>query len=286
MKSSNRRLLIAVWAVAVGCLVAMPAQAVWMGLIASNLRTTPAVPWAVVVMAFVLWLMWQYLRGRGWPRSTSAARARLLRAKRAPAMIFAWALLAGGFSMAALAGYWIVLGRCVRIPVSAVPDISEYPWQTTTLFLVMGALVSALLEQAGFFGYCQGMLEREFSGLSAIVILSVLFALLPHPPPGVVLVPKLLFFFLTAATFAVLAYLTNSILPGIVVHSLGLLSFFIFLFPYDTTRPLIAETGTDAWFWAHVAQMIVCAALALVAFCRLAKITVGKHARFGTAPDD
>jgi membrane protease YdiL (CAAX protease family) len=187
-------------------------------------------------------------------------------------MIFAWALLAGGFSMAALAGYWIVLGRCVRIPVNAVPDLSDYPWQTTTLVLVMGALVSAVLEQAGFFGYCQSVLEREFSGVSAIVILSVLFALLPHPPPGAVLVPKLLFFLLTGATFAVLAYLTNSITPGIVVQSLGLLSFFIFVFPYDTTRPLIAETGTDAWFWAHVAQMIVCAAMAFVAFWRLARV--------------
>jgi hypothetical protein len=273
MKISTRRLLVAVWAVAVGCLIAMPAQAIWMGLIASNLRTTPAVPWAVVVMAFILWLMLYYLSGRGWPRTTSAARSRFLRANRAPAMIFAWAVLAGSFSMAGLAGYWLVLGRCVRIPVSAVPDLSEYPWQTTMLVLAMGALVSAVLEQAGFFGYCQSMLERELSGLSAIVIISVLFALLPHPPPGAVLVPKLLFFFLTGATFAVLAYLTNSIIPGIVVQSLGLFSFFIFVFPYDTTRPLIAETGTDTCFWAHVAQTIAGAALALVAFWRLARIT-------------
>jgi hypothetical protein len=87
------------------------------------------------------------------------------------------------------------------------------------------------------------------------------------------LAPKLLFYFLTGATFSVLAYLTNSIMPSILVHSLGLLSFFTLVFPNDTTRPLVVENGPDAWFWAHVAQALVCAALALVAFRQLATAT-------------
>src|SRR5947209_6365005 len=110
MRSFTHRILVAVWAVFLGCLIALLGQGVWTALVVGNLLTTPAIPWAVVVMAFVLRLMWQYLGGRWWPRSTAAARARLLRANRVTGSVFAWALLAGGLSMAALAEYWVVMG--------------------------------------------------------------------------------------------------------------------------------------------------------------------------------
>jgi membrane protease YdiL (CAAX protease family) len=70
---------------------------------------------------------------------------------------------------------------------SVLPDMSKYPWLTTTLAVVMGSLVSPILEQAGFWRYCQSMLERTFSGPAAIVMTAILFALLPHPPIHVVL---------------------------------------------------------------------------------------------------
>lgn len=291
MRSLGRRILVVVRAAVLGVLIALVGQGLWTALLVTNLLTTPTVPWAVAVMAFLLWLMWQYLGGRWWPAGTAPARARLLRANRLPRSVFAWAIVAGGLSMAALAGYWVVMAQCVRLPVSAIPDMSEYPWLTMVLFGVMGSLVSPVLEQAGFWGYCQGILEREFSGLTAIMICPVLFALLPHPPPGMILAPKLLFYFLTGATFSVLAYLTNSILPGIVVHSVGLLSFFVLVFPYDTTRPLVGEGGADVWFWTHVVQAIVCAALALAALVRLARICsasgrLSSHSRKGSLMTD
>src|SRR6516164_8501687 len=55
---------------------------IWSALLVANLRSSPAVPWSVPVMAFLLWLMWNYLGGKGWPRSTSDARRRYLRANR------------------------------------------------------------------------------------------------------------------------------------------------------------------------------------------------------------
>ena len=58
------------------------AGGIWSALLVTNLRSSPAVPWSVPAMALLLWLMWSYLGGKGWPRSTSDARRHYLRANR------------------------------------------------------------------------------------------------------------------------------------------------------------------------------------------------------------
>jgi hypothetical protein len=66
-----------------------------------------------------------------------------------------------------------------------------------------------------------------------------------------------------------MAFFTNSILPSLVVHILGDLTFFTLVWPGDLTRPLVGESGMDLWFGLHVVQTIVFAALAFLAFRRL-----------------
>lgn len=160
-----------------------------------------------------------------------------------------------------------MISRLLLISGSALPDMSKYPWLTTVVSVGMGTLVSPILEEAGFWGYCQSMLEREFSGPTAIVMTAILFALLPHPPMHVMLWPKLILFFLIGLTFGVMAYLTKSILPGLVVHTLGLLTFFTLVFGAD------AALGSDALLCIHGAQMIVFAAVSIAAFVRLRRLT-------------
>src|SRR5580658_3891744 len=82
---------------------------VWAALLITNLRTSPAVPWSVIVMGALLWLTWQYLNGKGWPASTAGARRRSLRARTVSPTVLAWALAAGLLSITALTGLWIVL---------------------------------------------------------------------------------------------------------------------------------------------------------------------------------
>src|ERR1700731_2963466 len=92
----------------------MVAGGVWSALLVANLATSPAIPWAVVVMGLILWLVWQYLGGRWGPRSTAEARRRSLRANPVSRQVFAWALAAGLLSIAALTGFWIVLFQLVK----------------------------------------------------------------------------------------------------------------------------------------------------------------------------
>ncbi len=102
-------------------------------------------------------------------------------------------------------------------------------------------------------------------------ISSVLFAL-AHVTHGF-LWPKLLVYFLAGLVFGVTAYLTNSILRGMLVHVGADLTFFTLVWPYDTARRLVGEGGVDAWFWIHVTQALAFTVLAILAFRRLATVS-------------
>jgi membrane protease YdiL (CAAX protease family) len=218
-----------------------------------------------------LWLMWKYLGGSWWPRSTSEARCLCLRANRVPGPVLGWTLLAGLLSIVALAGYWIVLFQLVQMSPNALPDLSKYPWLTTALVIVMASLVSPISEEAAFRGYCQAILEREFAGPAAVSISSVFFSL-AHLTHGFFW-PKLLVYFLVGVVFGVTACLTRSTVPAIPVHILGDLTFFTLVWPHDLRRRLVWEGGADTWFWIHVAQAVLFTVLAIPAFFRLARVS-------------
>jgi membrane protease YdiL (CAAX protease family) len=245
------------------------AGGIWSALLVTNLRRGPAQPWSVPAMALLLWLMWSYLGGRGWPRSTSDARRHYLRANRRSARTYLWSLIAGVLSVSALAGYWIVLFRLVKMPPNALPDVSSYPRMTVTLMILMGSLVAPFMEEAAFRGYFQVALEREFRGWVAVTASALVFAF-AHFAHGI-LWPKLLVYFLVGIAFGTTAYLTNSTLPAILPHMIGDLTFFTLVWPHDATRRLVFDSGTDNWFWIHVAQAIVFTVLAVWAFQRLAR---------------
>ena len=247
-------------------------QGLWSVLVVTNLRTTASIPWSVLVMAALLGAGAQYLRGSWGPARSAASRRQSLRATIVSFKMFVWAWLAGALSMIALGGVWILLASFVRMPGSVLPDLSAYPRSTAILAVGMGALISPLCEQAGIWGYWQGALERRWSGVAAIVMTSVVFALGPHPPAGISFVTKLAFFRLTGLIFSTMAYLTNSILPAIPVHVIGLLTFFVLVWPLDPERQLVPTAGTDAWFWIHVTQVVTFSVLACWAFRRLAEV--------------
>ena len=260
--------LRAVGLAVISFLIAVFPGGMWTVLLIANLRTNSALPWAVAAMGLLLWAMWQYLDGHGPPRSTSEKRHRLLRAAPVSAPRFAYAVFAGIFGIIALGGLWIVLMQLVRFPAHVLPDFSKYPLFTVTTVVAMACLVSSLPEEAAFRGYFQNFLEQKLSGANAIILSSVVMAPAHCLTQGFVW-PVLLFYFLVDSMLGTMAYLTKSILPGIVVHFVGLLVFFTLIWPYDATRVLVNEGGSERWFWIHVAQIIICGTLAVVTFYRL-----------------
>jgi membrane protease YdiL (CAAX protease family) len=244
---------------------------IWSALLLTNLRSTPAVPWSVPLMALLLWLMWGYLGGKGWPSSTSEVRRHHLRANERSVRTYRWALIAGVLSVVALAGYWIALFRLVKMPPNALPDVSGYPRATVALMIITGSLVAPMMEEAGFRGYFQVALEQEFRGVVAVSVSAFVFAL-AHFTHGIFW-PKLLVYFLIGVAFGATAFLTNSTLPAILPHVIGDLTFFTLVWPNDAARKLIWDSGADSWFWVHVAQAIVFSVLAVMSFRRLARVS-------------
>ena len=84
--------------------------------------------------------------------------------------------------------------------------------------------------------------------------------------------PTLLFYLLVDAMLGALAYFTKSIRPGVVVHAVGLFTFFGVIWPRDRDRLSIWQSGADIWFWIHFFQAIVFAALSLLALRHLARL--------------
>jgi membrane protease YdiL (CAAX protease family) len=263
-----QRLLSVLWAGLLAFIILGLGQFLWGTLLFINLKATPNVPWAVAVMGVLLWVMWQYLGGRWWPRNTSEVRRRNLRASPVSAPTFFWSLAAGVFSIIALAGLWIVLFQISRTPANSLPDASKYPLTTLVPVLLMSCLAAPFSEEAGFRGYAQSILERNFRVPTAIMISSALFAA-AHLTYGFYWT-KLTVYFLVGILFAVVAHLANSILPAIAVHSLADLTFFTLIWPHDAARRLVTETGVDGWFAIHVAQILLGAALAIWCFRRIA----------------
>jgi membrane protease YdiL (CAAX protease family) len=254
-------------------LILIAGQIPWSVLLALNFRNGPsAVPWSVAAMAVVLWLMWLYLGGKGWPHSTSETRRRHLRANHVPAKPFALAILSGVLAVIALAGVWIVLFQLAKTPANVLADSSKYSLMTVVLVTVTSSLVSPISEEIAFRGYCQQILESRFSGMTAVILSSLLF-MLAHTNHGLYWT-KLSVYFLAGLTFGAIALLTKSILTTLPVHIVGDLTFFVLIWPNDAGRVLVSAGGADRWFWIHVAQAVLFGALALLGFRRLVKLRV------------
>jgi hypothetical protein len=62
-----------VWTGAFAVVMTALVSGVWTGLLVVNLKVSPAIPWATVVMAGLLWLLWSYLGGLLGPQGADAA---------------------------------------------------------------------------------------------------------------------------------------------------------------------------------------------------------------------
>lgn len=269
MNSLAQKLRLLIWSAFLAFLILIIGQGAWNILLLANFGHGATFPWSIPIMAVVLWVMWKYLGGKWWPSSTSEARHHLMRANRVLRSGFALAFSAGICAMIALAGCWIILFQLVRTPPNVLPDLSGYPLLTLVLVLAMASLVSPIVEEIGFRGYGQQVLERGLSGPASVAVSSVLF-MLAHANHGWFW-PKLLVYFLVGLAFGTIAFLTNSILSTIPVHIVGDLVFFTLIWPHDATRRLVTEGGADGWFWIHLAQAAIFTTLAILGFLRLAR---------------
>lgn len=275
------RLPVIVRAIVAGGMVAALGTLPWARLISANVSHAPTIPWSVPIMAAYLALYWMYfVRGDGWPRSTSDARRRSARANAVRDDAWGIALLSGFLGLISILLLQGVMARLVRLPTQRDLDPSQFPATTVLLWVVMSAIVAGVVEETAFRGYLQRPIERRHGPVVAILITGVLFGLghFSHPEVGVTLLP---YYIAVAAVYGSLAYFTDSTLPSMTLHAGGnMFSAFDFLtrgrseWQLSPAEPrLIWQAGVDAAFVGTVIAFFTAAALTVWAFAGLARTT-------------
>jgi membrane protease YdiL (CAAX protease family) len=183
-----------------------------------------------------------------------------------------------------------MMSRLVVLPAEAEPITMPQGMPLLTLFLllVMAAIVAGIVEEAAFRGYMQGPIERQYGPAVAILANGIVFgfAHYNHHPASVV--SMLPFYLAVTAVYGGLAYATNSILPGIVLHAGGDILSLTRMWTTGQsewqisagTPRLIWETGVDFSFLRSVIVFFLLAAGAAWAYSALTRIS-----RSGSQPE-
>jgi membrane protease YdiL (CAAX protease family) len=258
-------------ALGVSFAIAAIGQGLWGVMAIVNVKLTPALPWSAIVMPVVLAALGLFLSGRGWPRRGAEARRKLVPLAPVSRGAWIWSLSAGVASVAALAGLWTVFGSLVRTAPNLLPDTGGLPLWTALPMLLVAITAAPLTEELAYRGYAMGLLRRHFGVVATLVISSLMFAA-AHLTQG--LYPtKLVVYFLFGLGLAVIVWRTGSLLPAMVVHAFGDLTFFTCVWPHDAGRRLVTEGGANLGFYAAVALTLIGAALWLVALSALLRAT-------------
>jgi membrane protease YdiL (CAAX protease family) len=279
------RLPVILRAILTGLLVLLFGALIWSTMVGINLKLTSSVPWAAGTFAIFLWAYWRYLDGAGWPRNTAEARHRNFRVRALPGRVWTWALIAGAPALVSAVALQGVFGRLIRISPFSLGDLSRYPFFTVLCILIAAAAEAGMVEEAAFRGYMQAPIERRYGPKVAIVVVAVLFGCI-HLANGSHELFWLPLYSLVGVIFGSLAYLTNSILPGMVLHAA--VDTFRFLATWRLGPPprlrLVWQSGPDASFWTSLAVAVILGVVAIWAFRKLAVVTYPEsHAPQGTA---
>ena len=260
-------------AVVVGVLVLLAGTIPRNLLFAANLRHYPSIPWAVPLTALWVWCVWRYLQGAGPPKASAANRHGSLRANPIAGRVWAWALFAGGLGIVALVLALRLANRFVVLPQQQLPDLGDVPETTVVALLLMAAPVAGIVEEAAFRGYMQGPIERRYGLPTAILITGTIFAIV-HLDFTLILWP---YYVAVAAIYGTVTSLTNSILPAVVLHTVGNLysNFDLWLngqaeWQAGKDSTLIWVGGTDASFWMLSFWFVAVATVMVWGYVRLA----------------
>jgi membrane protease YdiL (CAAX protease family) len=251
--TSWQRMPVLIRAVVLGYLVSAIGVQVWQ----VSFAVLPP-PWSLVAMAGALWLYWRLLGGSWWPNPTARAKSAELRTRRLPAVVWKWSVIAAALAVVVIESGLVITFRIIEFPAQAWSlgyDYGAVPLWLVWLFILMSAMVAGVCEEIGFRGYAQAPLERRYGPGVAITIVSIVFLLFHLHQTWAS--PVLVHLFAIGALWGILAYTSDSLIPGIISHTVA----DVFSFSYWWTdvagtfdrRPIV-ETGMDLHFvlWALI----------------------------------
>jgi membrane protease YdiL (CAAX protease family) len=228
-----------------------------------NLRTSPAIPWMLVVTVGWLLFFWWYVSGHGWPRSTQESRRRDLRAPSLSKHAWTWALIAGTFGITGTIAMAFVTARLAHLPreaFAAPMDFSKYGALTVICAIASISATAGIVEEAGFRGFLISPIQRRHGWMIAILISGIMFFLDHHSSHAYATFVFLPFFLAISVVHGLLVKYSGSIRPSVLLHALA--DFIVIPVSYGLVGTFSVEsvsvTGIDRQFIIWVAVMVVC----------------------------
>ena len=231
-----------------------------------NLRTSPSIPWMLVVTAGWLLFFWWYVSGHGWPRSTQEARRRDLHAPSLSKAAWTWALIAGTLGITGTIAMAFVTARLAHLPREAFAapiDFSKYPILIVVCAIACISATAGVVEEAGFRGFLISPIQRRHGLTIAILISGIMFFLDHHLSHGYATLAFLPFFLAISAVHGLLVKYSGSVRPSVLLHALA--DFIVIPVSYGLVGTFSVEsvsiTGIDRQFIIWVAVMVICFAV-------------------------
>jgi len=202
--------------IVIGFLVSTLGIALW----SADMKLFGLKPFPMVAMLIPLWAYWKFFDGT-WLKTMWADRPVFFRKNKIAPSTTMWSLIAGLLFVAIVQSSFVVTFRIVELPESFSSQytiIETLPFSTALLAIFMGSLVAGICEEAGFRGYMQVPLEKKFGPAVAITIVSVIFSLAHLDRSWALTVMPIIFF--ASVLLGVLAYQAQSLIPGIIGHTI------------------------------------------------------------------
>lgn len=209
------RIPLVIRAILTGLLISTVGVATWT-IIGMNLP----MPWSFILMIPLLVIYLLYFSGRFKPESTKNIRVLHFRRISLPRRIWILSLLAALCIVLIEQSGLVVTFRLNDFPAEQFSMeysfIESIPPWAGWLAIIMISLVAGICEEVGFRGYMQVPLEKKYSPVLAIAIVSVVFVLvhLHQAWSG----PILVHIFVLSVLFGTIAYFSQSLIPGIIAH--------------------------------------------------------------------
>jgi len=234
-------------------------------------------PWAFLVMAGVLWAYLKYFSGHWGPMRGRSFRAQNFRSLKLPRRFILPSLFAIALIVLIEQAGLIVTFRLMEFPADKF--LEEYgfivgiPTWAAWLAIIMISAVAGICEEVGFRGYMQVPLEKRYSPLISISLVSVVFVLvhLHQAWSG----PIIVHIFFISVLFGSIAYYSGSLIPGIIAHFI--MDVFNFSFWWTDlggqfNKKPMSDTGIDNHFIIWLAVLILSIFLFIILLRRMGKL--------------
>ena len=259
IRTNWHRLPVVIRAIFTGFAVSSLGVCTW-----ALMGTTLPLPWPFILMIAFLWAYLRFFSGHWGSEKGRKNRANLFRRTKLPRRIWILSLLAAALIVLIEQSGLVVTFRILEFPAERFlveyDFVNAFPTWVAWLVVIMISVVAGICEETGFRGYMQVSLEKRYSPILSIAIVSVVFVLvhLHQAWSGSILVH----IFFLSVLFGSIAYYSGSLIPGIIAHIIMDICNFSFWWTDlggQFHRKPIQNTGMDShfifWSLAYVLSM-------------------------------